>query len=357
VIERINLWPKLFTDGNTVTTPNPADTGSGEAVAAPSRWPAAAPLLWGSAKPSRGERMFRGLSEASGVLIVVLIAAIGLFLLMRAVPALARNQVNFFTYGGNWATSNTAAMRFGVFDLVQVTVMVALFALVLAMPVALGIAIFLSQYSPRRVTAALAYVVDLLAAVPSIIYGVWGLYVLAPQLRPMATWLNAHLGGLFLFATGNASVSGGGTIFTAGIVLAVMILPIITAVTREVFMKTPQGHIEAALALGATRWEVVKTAVLPFGRSGYISGAMLGLGRALGETIALLVILRGTQAAFGWSLFDGGHTFATKIAATAYEFNNQYKSGAYIAAGLVLFLLTFLVNAVARGTVAGKGTR
>jgi phosphate transport system permease protein len=357
MIERINLWPKLFTDGNTVTTPNPADTGSGEVVAAPSRWPAAAPLLWGSAKPSRGERMFRGLSEGSGVLIVVLIAAIGLFLLMRAVPALARNQENFFTYAGNWDTTNTEAMRFGVFDLVQVTVMVALFALVLAMPVALGIAIFLSQYSPRRVTGPLAYVVDLLAAVPSIIYGVWGLYVLAPQLRPIATWLNAHLGGVFLFATGNASVSGGGTIFTAGIVLAVMILPIITAVTREVFMKTPQGHIEAALALGATRWEVVKTAVLPFGRSGYISGAMLGLGRALGETIALLVILRGTQAAFGWSLFDGGYTFATKIAATAYEFNNQYKAGAYIAAGLVLFLLTFLVNAIARAAVAGKGTR
>ena len=355
--ERINLWPKLFTDGNTVTTPNPADTGSGEVVAAPLRWPGPAPLLWGSAKPSRGDRMFRGLSEGSGVLIVVLIAAIGLFLLMRAVPALARNQVNFFTYGGNWDTANTAAMRFGVFDLVQVTVMVALFALVLAMPVALGIAIFLSQYSPRRVTGPLAYVVDLLAAVPSIIYGVWGLYVLAPQLRPFATWLNAHLGGVFLFATGNVSVSGGGTIFTAGIVLAVMILPIITAVTREVFMKTPQGHIEAALALGATRWEVVKTAVLPFGRSGYISGAMLGLGRALGETIALLVILRGTQAAFGWSLFDGGYTFATKIAATAYEFNDQYKAGAYIAAGLVLFVLTFLVNAMARATVAGKGTR
>ena len=301
--------------------------------------------------------MFRGLAEGSGVLIVVLIAAIGLFLLMRAVPALARNQVNFFTYGGNWDTANTAAMRFGVFDLVQVTIMVALFALVLAMPVALGIAIFLSQYSPRRVTGPLAYVVDLLAAVPSIIYGVWGLYVLAPQLRPIATWLNAHLGGVFLFATGNASVSGGGTIFTAGIVLAVMILPIITAVTREVFMKTPQGHIEAALALGATRWEVVKTAVLPFGRSGYISGAMLGLGRALGETIALLIILRGTQAAFGWSLFDGGYTFATKIAATAYEFNNQYKAGAYIAAGLVLFVLTLLVNAMARATVADKGAR
>jgi phosphate transport system permease protein len=313
-----------------VTTPNPPDTGSGEVVAAPLRWPAPGPLLWGSAKPSRGDRMFRGLSEGSGVLIVVLVAAVGLFLLMRAVPALARNQVNFFTYGGNWDTANTAAMRFGVFDLVQVTVMVALFALVLAMPVALGIAIFLSQYSPRRVTGPLAYVVDLLAAVPSIIYGVWGLFVLAPQLRPIATWLNAHLGGVFLFATGNVSVSGGGTIFTAGIVLAVMILPIITAVTR---------------------------AVLPFGRSGYISGAMLGLGRALGETIALLIILRGTQVAFGWSLFDGGYTFATKIAATAYEFNDQYKAGAYIAAGLVLFVLTLVVNAMARATVAGKGTR
>ncbi len=343
--------------GNIVTTPNPADTGSDEIAVTSSRSLSATPLGWGVVRHRRGDRIFRSLSEGSGVLVVALIAAIGLFLLMRAIPALVRNQVNFFTYGGNWSTTNTEALRFGVFDLVQVTIMVAVFALALAMPIALGIAIFLAQYAPRRVTAPLAYMVDLLAAVPSIIYGVWGLFVLAPRLRPIATWLNEHLGGVFLFATGNASVSGGGTIFTAGIVLAVMILPIITAVTREVFIKTPQGHIEAALALGATRWEVVKTAVLPFGRSGYVSGAMLGLGRALGETIALLVILRGTQAAFGWSLFDGGYTFATKIAATAYDFNNQYKAGAYIAAGLVLFLLTLLVNAMARAAVAGKGTR
>ncbi|MDT5164642.1 MAG: phosphate transport system permease protein [Mycobacterium sp.] len=345
------------TDGETVTTPNPADTGSGGVAAVASSRAASTPLNWGVVNPSRGDRLFRNLAQGSGALIVVLIAAIGLFLLIRAIPALTRNQVNFFTYGGNWDTTNTEAMRFGVFDLIQVTLMLALFALALAMPVALGIAIFLAQYSPRRVTGPLAYVIDLLAAVPSIIYGVWGLYVLAPRLRPVATWLNQHLGGFFLFATGNASVSGGGTIFTAGVVLAVMILPIITAVTREVFMKTPQGHIEAALALGATRWEVVKIAVLPFGRSGYISGAMLGLGRALGETVALLIILRGTQAAFGWSLFDGGYTFATKIAATAYEFNNQYKAGAYIAAGLMLFLLTLVVNAMARQAVSGKGRR
>jgi phosphate transport system permease protein len=345
-------------DGNTVTTPKSADAGSGEVVTGPSLRPSAPPALyWGSSKPGLGDRLFRGLSEGSGVLIVVLIAAIGVFLLTRAIPALARDRENFFTYGGSWVTTNTSAMHFGIFDMLQVTVFVALFALILAMPVALGIAIFVTQYSPRRIAGPLAYVVDLLAAVPSIIYGVWGLYVLAPRLRPIATWLNEHLGWLFLFATGNASVSGGGTIFTAGIVLAVMILPIITAVTREVFIQTPQNHVEAALALGATRWEVVKTAVLPFGRSGYISGAMLGLGRALGETVALLIILRGTQAAFGWSLFDGGYTFATKIASTAAEFNNHYKAGAYIAAGLVLFLLTFVVNAMARAAVAGKDTR
>ena len=341
-----------------MTTPDPADAGSGEVVAAgPIQRRAISALPSGTIGPGVGDRVFRGLSEGSGVLTVVLIAAIGVFLLARALPALARDKENFFTYGGNWITTNTSAMHFGIFDLLQVTVFTALFALTLAMPVALGIAIFLTQYSSRRIAAPLAYMVDLLAAVPSIIYGVWGLYVLAPRLRPIATWLNEHLGWLFLFATGNVSVSGGGTIFTGGIVLAVMILPIITAVTREVFIQTPQNHVEAALALGATRWEVVKTAVLPFGRSGYISGAMLGLGRALGETVALLIILRGTQAAFGWSLFDGGYTFATKIASTAAEFNNHYKAGAYIAAGLVLFLLTFVVNAMARAAVAGKDTR
>lgn len=303
--------------------------------------------------PRLGDRTFRRLAEATGALIAVLVIAIGGFLLWRAIPALRRNQENFFTYRGTWVTADTSAMHFGIMDLLQVTVFVSMFALILAMPVALGVAIFLSQYAPRRLAGALAYTVDLLAAVPSIIYGVWGLYVLAPQLRPIATWLNHSLGWCFLFADGSASAAGGGTIFTGGLVLAVMILPIITAVTREVFVQTPVEQIEAALALGATRWEVVKTTVLPFGRSGYVSGAMLGLGRALGETVALLIILRGTQKAFGWSLFDGGSTFATKIAATAWEFNDRYKAGAYIAAGLVLFVLTFVIDAIARGVVAG----
>jgi phosphate transport system permease protein len=151
------------------------------------------------------------------------------------------------------------------------------------------------------------------------------------------------------------NIAGGGNLFTGGIVLAVMILPIIAAVTREVFIQTPKGQIEAALALGATKWEVVRTTIIPFGTSGYISGSMLGLGRALGETIALMLILSGTSVAFGWSLFDSGSTFATHIASNASEFNNELEAGAYIAAGLVLFVLTFLVNSAARAVVGGKG--
>ena len=340
------------------SVPDPSAAGSGAVVAAPFPESPVVPISpWGRAQPRVGDRIFRWLAQGSGVLIVVLIAAIGGFFLLRAMPALKRNRENFFSYGGDWITADTSAMHFGIFQLMQVTVFVSLFALILAMPTALGVAIFITQYAPRRVSGPLSYAVDLLAAIPSIVYGVWGLYVLAPQLRPVATWLNHAMGWCFLFAGGNVPVSSGGTIFTGGIVLAVMILPIITAVTREVFIQTPQDEIEAALALGATRWEVVRLTVLPFGRSGYISGAMLGLGRALGETVALLIILRGTQAAFGWSLFDGGSTLATKIAATSWEFDDQYKAGAYIAAGLVLFLLTFLVDALARGAVAGTGSK
>ena len=191
-----------MTDRLDVTTPNPADAGSGEVLASP--FPEPEPISTDPSKGGKvrlGDRIFRGLAEGSGILIVVIIAAIGLFLLWRAVPALARNKENFFLYGGNWITTDTSAMHFGILDLLQVTVFVSLFALILAMPVALGIAIFLTHYSPRRLSGPLAYMVDLLAAVPSIVYGVWGLYVLAPVLKPFALWLNKNLDWLFLFKT------------------------------------------------------------------------------------------------------------------------------------------------------------
>lgn len=305
-----------------------------------------------------GDRVFEFLSTASATLITVLIAAIGAFLIWRAIPSLSRNTegfLGFFTYTGDWNTSNTEAMQFGIPNLFAVTVLISVVALLIAMPVALGIAIFLSNYAPKAAVKPLGYLVDMLAAVPSIVYGLWGWQVLGPALATFYEWLHGWAGGFFLFATysNSPSFATGRNILTGGIVLAVMILPVIAATAREVFVQTPRGQIEAALALGATRWEVVRMTVLPFGLSGYISGSMLGLGRALGETMALYMVV-SPSSAFRFSLFDGGTTFATAIANAAPEFNDDIRAGAYIAAGLVLFLLTFVVNSIARAIVAKK---
>jgi phosphate transport system permease protein len=291
-----------------------------------------------------GDRIFKAIAFAAGATIVIAIALIAVFLLIQAVPSLMANHDNFFT-SSQFLTSDADHLAFGIADLFMVTVLSAGFALILAVPVAIGIALFLTQYAPARLSRPFGIAVDLLAAVPSIVFGLWGIFVLAPQISPVAEFLNRNLGWLFLV--------GGGTIFTAGIVLAVMILPIITSVSREVFRQTPIPHIEAAQALGATKWEVVRMTVLPFGRSGVIAASMLGLGRALGETVAVLIILRSAAKPGNWSLFDGGYTFASKIASAAAEFSAPLPTGAYIAAGFVLFALTFAVNATARA-IAGS---
>lgn len=305
-----------------------------------------------------GDRIFEALSTFSAAFITVLIGAIGIFLLWRAIPSLMRNANGiggFFTYSGDWNTADTSAMYFGIPNLLAATFTVSILALIISMPVALGIAIFLSNYAPKRLVKPLGFLVDLLAAVPSIVYGLWGARVLGPALSPLFEWINSWGGSFFLFKVyGNSpSFATSRNLMTGGIVLAVMILPIIAATAREVFVQTPKGHIESALALGATRWEVVKLTVLPFGLSGYISGAMLGLGRALGETMALYLVI-SPSSAFRASLFDGGTTFATAIALASAEFGNEMRAGAYIAAGLMLFLLTFVVNAIARAIVKNK---
>ncbi len=300
-----------------------------------------------------GDRLFKSIAIAAGSTIVIAIVLIAVFLLIRAVPSVRANHANFFT-AWQFDTNDASNLYFGIRDLFTVTVLSSVFALVLAVPVAIGIAVFLTQYAPKRLSRPFSVMVDLLAAVPSIIFGLWGIFVLAPKLEPTATFLNHNLGWLFLFKQGNVSLAGGGTIFTAGIVLAVMILPIITSVSREVFRQTPVPHIEAAQALGATKWEVVRVTVLPFGRSGVIAASMLGLGRALGETVAVLIILRSAAKAGHWSLFDGGYTFASKIASAAAEFSAPLPTGAYIAAGFVLFALTFVVNAAARAVAGGR---
>jgi phosphate transport system permease protein len=301
----------------------------------------------------RGDRLFKLIAAAAGSTIVIAILLIAVFLLIRAVPSLRVDHANFFT-STKFSTSNPDNLAFGIRDLFMVTVLSSLAALVLAVPVAVGIAVFLTQYAPKRLARPFGAIVDLLAAVPSIIFGLWGIFVLAPKIEPVANFLNHTLGWLFLFKQGNVSLAGGGTIFTAGVVLSVMILPIITSVSREVFRQTPHIQMEAAQALGATKWEVVRMTVLPFGRSGVIAASMLGLGRALGETVAVLIILRSAARPGNWSLFDGGYTFASKIASAAAEFSSPLPTGAYISAGFALFVLTFIVNALARTITGGK---
>ena len=295
-----------------------------------------------------GDLLFGGSARASSLIIVVVVLIIGTFLLSNAWQPLLDNTANFFT-----STTFDASSRpphFGIAALLWTTVLSSVIALLIAVPVAIGIALLLTQYVGERVSRGIGFIVDLLAAVPSVIFGLWGIKVLGPALQPVAHWLQAHLGWFPLF--GSTQVTSPGTVFTASLVLALMILPIITAVTRDVFSQTPREQIEAALALGATRWETIRMAVLPYGRSGATAAAMLGLGRALGETIAVMLIL--SASSFNISIFGGGETFASIIARNAAEFDTTYKAGIYISAGLVLFVLTFAVNALAR-IVAERG--
>jgi phosphate transport system permease protein len=298
-----------------------------------------------------GDLVFRGLTGGSGGLIVLLVIFVGVFLLALALPSLLADKDNFLT-SRNWTVSG-AELRFGILGLLWTTVLSSILAMAMAVPVAVGVALCLTQYLHKRASGPVSFLVDLLAAVPSIIFGLWGLTVLGPFLAPAAEWLIRHLGWIPLFSRG---VDPKGTVFVASVVLAMMILPIVTAISRDVFAQTPRDHVEAALALGATRWEMIRTAVLPHGRSGVIAASMLGLGRALGETVAVMIIL--TQPApgspFSPSIFAGGETFASKIANNAAEFDSPSKTGAYIAAGLVLFIVTFAVNALAR-IIANRG--
>lgn len=299
----------------------------------------ATPALTGGRRRP-GDRIFSGTATASAVLILLVLAGVGLFLLAEAYPALTApaDQIS----GGEGMVVYLWPILFG-------TLLTAIIAMLLAVPVAVGIALFISHYAPRRLAQTLGYVVDLLAAVPSIVYGFWGVQVFALALVPLYQWLAENLGWIPLFA-GPASATGR-TILTVSLVLAVMILPIISALSREVFLQTPRLHEEAAMALGATRWEMIKYAVIPYGRSGVISASMLGLGRALGETMAVTLVL-SASGGVTFNLINSGNpaTIAAEIALNFPEATGLRLSE-LIAAGLVLFLLTFLVNFAARALV------
>jgi phosphate transport system permease protein len=287
--------------------------------------------------------LFAGSATGAGVLILVVLAGVAIFLVAQAWPAITADAADLPE--GKSLAGYVGPLLYG-------TLVAAVIALVVATPLAVGIALFITHYAPRRIAAALGYLVDLLAAIPSVVYGFWGIATLAPALVPFYGWAADHLGFIPLFA-GPAS-STGRTMLTAGLVLAVMILPIISAISREVFAQAPALHREAALALGATRWEMIKMAVLPYGRSGVIAGAMLGLGRALGETLAVAIVLSGSGGITA-NLISSSNP-STIAANIALQFPEQSGLGVneLIATGLVLFLITLAVNMLARWVVTRR---
>ncbi|MBS2533936.1 phosphate ABC transporter permease subunit PstC [Catenulispora sp. NF23] len=293
--------------------------------------------------PRRGDLVFSGVVRAAAIFLLLLMATIAGFLVFRATTALNANHANVATYTGQWAPDDTPA-KFGIGSLAWGTLVTSVIAIVIAAPVAIGVALFISQYAPRRLAQVLGYIIDLLAAVPSIIYGLWGILFLVPHMQGASQVVGDVLGWIPIFNTNGPL---GRSVFTAGVILSIMILPIIAAISREIFLQTPREQVEAAYALGATRWEMIKLAVLPYGRRGVGSAIVLGFGRALGETVAVAMVLSTTYNFVTKWLQSGGNTIAANI---ALQFGSAFKigQGALIASGLVLFVVTFLVNLLAR---------
>ncbi len=307
------------------------------------------PLGGGDALPHKRrwslETGFRSLTTGAGMTVLVIIVAIGAFLIDKAVPALQANHANFLTYK-NWFPSDNPPM-FGIAALAFGTVLTSILALIMAVPVALSIALCLTHYAPRRVASVVGFAIDLLAAVPSIVYGLWGRDYLVKPISGLSAWLHAYFGWIPIFGSDGPY---GKSILLGSIVLAIMVLPIVTALVREVFAQTPTMNEEAALALGATKLEMIRIAVLPYGRPGIIAAVILGLGRALGETIALALTLGSTFTISADILGNGGNTIAANIAHNFGE-ADEIGRGALIASGLVLFAITLVVNVVARAII------
>ncbi|MBV9950771.1 MAG: phosphate ABC transporter permease subunit PstC [Acidimicrobiia bacterium] len=294
---------------------------------------------------SRPDRVYRGVVRSAGIAVLVIMALIGLFLLSEGLPALKEAGFSFLTEQ-KW---NPNEGRFGIASILLGTVMIALVALVIAVPVSIAAALFVTEYAPRKVRGVLTSTIDVLAAVPSLIYGLWGRFFLQPRLVPVSEWLTSHLGFVPIFHT--TTDLFGGTAFTAGVVVSLMTIPITTAVVREVFSQAPPGEKEGALALGGTRWGMIRSVVLPFGRGGIIGGSMLGLGRALGETIAVTLIISPIYDHM-WQILDRGGNSISALIALRFSESSDKEIHALMAAGLALFIMTLVVNAIASTIVS-----
>ena len=317
----------------TRPTPRPGDSGTG--------------VLDSGTR--RGDAVFSGAVRGAAFFLLILMGAIATFLVYRAVGALRANTANVLTYTGQWAPDDSPP-KFGIGAAAWGTLVTSTLAIIMAAPVAIGVALFITQYAPRKLAQVLGYIVDLLAAVPSIVYGLWGILFLVPHMQGPSQFISNILGWIPMFSSGVF----GRSVFTAAVILAIMVLPIIAAISREIFLQTPREQVEASYALGSTKWEMIKLAVLPYGRSGVGSAIVLGFGRALGETIAVAMVLSISYNFVTKWLQPGGNTIAANI---ALQFGNalQTGQGALIASGLVLFVVTFLVNLLARRITARAG--
>jgi phosphate transport system permease protein len=289
--------------------------------------------------PDRAVRI--GLTAISAA-ILVLLAYFFVKLALEARPVFEKFGVLNFVFENNWDVSKGI---YGALPLLVGTLITSALALAIGVPVAVAVALFLTELCPRRVRGSLTVLVDMLAAVPSVVYGLWAFYFLIPKLKPAEQWFADTFHFVPFVATDNVA---GPNYFIAGLILAVMILPIVSAISREVLSTVPADQKEASLALGATRWEMIRTSMLPYARRGIVGGSMLGLGRAIGETIAVTIVI-GDNPILGHSIFDQGYSLAAVIANEFSEAaSDPLHKAALIGAGLVLFVLTLLVNSIAR---------
>lgn len=302
-------------------------------------------------KPRVSDQIFRGIVTAFSFSALVILALIALFLLLKGFSTLREQGLGFIT-NFEWSVTTDDAGKeiadFGLQAMLIGTVVISFIALILAVPLAVLTALFLTFYAPERVKKILVTIVDLMAAFPSILYGLWGLFILMPMAVYWAELLHKWLGWIPLFDVPQPIFVR--SPFIAGIVLAVMIIPIITSVSREVFAQTPLDRVQAAYALGATKWGVIKAVVLPFGANGVVGGAMLGLGRAFGETVAVYFVLNIVFRTNFEILFTQGGNVASMIVLKFGE-AGPTEVGALMASGLILFLLTLIVNFIANAVV------
>jgi phosphate transport system permease protein len=293
-------------------------------------------------RPVAADRLFRGLLRAAGISVLVITGSILLFLILESIPAFRAEGLSFFT-----TTNTLPPNEYGVAALLPYTVLIAVISLVVALPAGLAAAVYISEYAPAALKRPLISVIDLLAAVPSIVFGLWGFLFFMPKMLGNDSWLAQHFAAIpCASVTPNDEQSYVGSVFVAAIVVGMLVTPIVCSLSRQVFSQAPQGEREAAYALGSTRWGMVRTVVLPFGRAGVIGSAMLGLGRALGETIVVTFILVPTTG-FSCHIFQsGGNTITDEIATHVFDFGSNGLPFLF-ASGLVLFVLTLIINTLA----------